>query len=107
MGGACTADGSGIIYIETGPVGGAPRPVDASAGTVTGYDFAGSPRTDTYDCILNSGLAASAGGQNDFCHVQVQGCQATVKCYVVAEGNTTPFDTWTVNGCVNTTGDAG
>ncbi len=37
---------------------------------------------------------------NDFCHVSVNSCLATVNCYIVAAGNTTPFDTWTVNGCV-------
>jgi hypothetical protein len=39
------------------------------------------------------------GLENTFCHVRVDGCQATVNCYLVSDGNTTPFDSWTLNGC--------
>ncbi len=99
--GACTADGSGIVYVETGAIGGQPRAVDITTKTVTGTDAEGNPRTDTYDCIVGRDLMQSSGASlnNDFCHVQVNGCVATVNCYVVSDGNHTPFDTWTVNGC--------
>ena len=57
------------------------------------------PGSDTYNCTVGGDLKAAHGSDNDFCHVRVDGCQATVNCYVVADGNATPFDTWTVNGC--------
>jgi hypothetical protein len=42
---------------------------------------------------------ASMGLASDFCHVRVDGCQAAVNCYLVGEGNTTPFDSFTLSGC--------
>ena len=99
-GGKCTADGTGIIFVETGALGGLPRAVDATDDfTASGMDAEGNPRTDAYNCLVGGDLKASHGSDRDFCHVRVDGCQATVNCYVVADGNTTPFDTWTVNGC--------
>ena len=106
-GGKCTGDNSGIIFVETGAVGGLPRAVDITTDvTVTGNDAAGNARSDTYNCTVGQDLVASHGSDNDFCHVRVDGCVATVDCYVVAAGNTAPFDTWTVNGCACAGGDA-
>jgi hypothetical protein len=76
-----------------------PRDIDVTTATVKGTDAAGAERSDSYDCLVGQGLAAARGSLNDFCHVRVEGCAATVNCYAVDEGNTTPFDTWTVQGC--------
>ncbi len=109
LGGNCTPDDTGIIFVETGAVGGDPRALNETTQTVTGQDAAGNPRSDTYNCTVGQDLRASHGLDNDFCHVQVNGCVATVKCYLVGDGNDTPFDTWTVNGCACASGgsDAG
>jgi hypothetical protein len=98
--GQCTSDDTGIVYVETGTLGGAPRALDTTDASVTGIDSGGIGRTDTYDCVIGRGLRASRGMTHDFCHVRVDGCQATVNCYEVSEDNVSPFDTWTVNGCV-------
>ncbi|MFC1642131.1 hypothetical protein ACFL5O_05505 [Myxococcota bacterium] len=98
-GGVCTADGTGVVFVETGPLGGQAREADVTTATIAGTDAAGNARSDTYNCLVGQDLMAAGGSQNDFCHVRVDGCQATVACYLVREGNTTPFDTWTVNGC--------
>ncbi len=99
-GGNCTSDGTGIVFVETGAVGGDSRPIEVtSATTVVGTDAAGNARTDTYYCALGQDLVASSELHNDFCHVTVASCLATVNCYFVADGNTAPFDTFTVNGC--------
>ena len=99
--GACTSDGTGIVFVETGAIGGEPRVVDVTTNTVSLTDADGGVRTETYNCIVGQDLVQSSGSNlnNDFCHVQVDGCVATVNCYVVSDGNTTPFDTWSVNGC--------
>jgi hypothetical protein len=98
--GSCGADGTGVVFVETGTVGALARPVDVTTTrSVTGVGAAGQARTDTYDCVVGQDLVAANSSQNDFCHVRVEGCQATVKCYAVADGNMTPFDTWTVSGC--------
>ncbi len=98
--GKCTTDGTGVVFVETGAVGGASRDIEVTTPTVvTGTDAAGNPRSDTYDCALGQSLVALDVLHNDFCHVTVDGCQATVSCYDVVDGNMTPFDTWTVNGC--------
>ncbi len=102
-GGVCTNDGTGVVFVETGAIGGQPRPVDVTTTrTVDGIDAAGNPRSDAYGCVVGQDLMASNGSTsfNDFCHVRVDGCLATVECYEVSEGNATPFDTWTVNGCL-------
>jgi hypothetical protein len=57
----------------------------------------GVARTDSYNCTSN--LMASKANTNTFCYVNVNGCQATISCYAVQAGNTTPFDTWTINHC--------
>lgn len=98
---SCVDDGTGVVFVETGPIGGNPREVDGTTITAIGTDAAGNTRSDPYECVIGHDLMASSGGQNDFCHVGVDGCQAIVNCYVVAEGNTAAFDSWTVNGCRN------
>ena len=94
--GTCTSDGSGIVQVESGPVGTPPRAVNVTSRTFTGTDSAGAARTDTYNCTTN--LRAS-GSANDFCYVKIAGCTASFSCYVVGAGNTTPFDSWTINRC--------
>ena len=107
-GGHCTTDGTGIIYVETGALGGSPRDIDVTTATVSGQDAAGNPRSDTYDCVVGQDLVAAHGLENDFCHVRVSGCTAKVDCYVVADGNATPFDSWSVDGCAcSSDADAG
>jgi len=95
--GGCVGDTAGIVYVETGPVGGVVRDVDVSSGTVTGRDASGTARTDSYDCTLGKQLRAKAGMQNDFCHVSVRGCTADVDCYAI--DSETPFDSFSVEGC--------
>jgi len=94
---SCVTDGSGTVQVELGSVAGTPRSVSISKASVSGTDSTGATRTDSYNCTSN--LAASRGSANTFCHVGVQGCQATLRCYTVAAGNTTPFDTLTINHC--------
>lgn len=96
--GACSDDG-GVVYVETGPLGGEPRALDVTAATVSGMDAAGNDRSDTYHCSVGDDLMAAQDLVNDFCHVRVDGCTATFNCYEVAEGNSTPFDSWSVSGC--------
>jgi len=72
-GGHCAA--GGVVYLDTGTVAAPPRDVFATlSGTVVG-----TTRTDDYDCreILESSL----GLANQFCHLRIQGCQATTRCY--------------------------
>jgi hypothetical protein len=99
IGGQCTSDGTGVVFVETGAIGGALRPIAATTAPVVGTDAAGNARTDTYNCSVGQDMLATRELHNDFCHVSVNGCQATVNCYDVVDGNTTPFDTWTVSGC--------
>ncbi len=99
IGGQCTSDGTGVVFVETGAVGGALRPIAATTAPVVGTDSAGNARTDTYNCSVGLDMMKTSEMNNDFCHVKVDGCLATVNCYIVTDGNTTPFDTWTVNGC--------
>jgi hypothetical protein len=98
-GGPCASDGAGVVFVETGSTGAPARGGDITTWTVDGTDATGNPRSDSYNCVVGEDLEAAGGLENDFCHVRVEGCQATLECYVVAEGNTTPFDTWTLNGC--------
>lgn len=95
--GTCVADGSGTIQVELGSASGTPRSVNVANASVSGTDSTGAARTDNYNCTTN--LAASRGSANSFCHVGVNGCQATLRCYTVGAGNTTPFDTLTINHC--------
>ncbi len=96
--GNCVTDNAGIVFVETGSVGGIPRQVDVTEGTNAGTDADGNARTDAYDCILGQQLRAAHSTQNTFCHVSVNGCDATVQCFAVGD-NDTPLDTFTVSGC--------
>jgi predicted phosphodiesterase len=96
-GARCTADGTGTVHVSTGSLGGKVRYNNAYIATVDGTDATGTKRSDEFDCV-NSIVAAQDCG-HDFCHVRVDGCRATVSCYMVEEGNTTPFDTWTIDHC--------
>lgn len=88
-----------MVFVETGSTGAPARGGDITTWTVDGTDVTGNPRSDSYNCVVGDNLEAAGGLGNDFCHVRVEGCQATLECYVVGDGNTTPFDTWTLNGC--------
>jgi len=96
-GATCTNDNTGTVQVETGTVGGMLRELDVPGATVTGTDSTGTTRADTYSCTTN--VLASRGSVNDFCYVQISACRATISCYVVGSGNTTPFDTWQIDHC--------
>jgi hypothetical protein len=94
---ACTNDGTGTVQVETGAVGSSlTYAIDVTSATITGKDYLGNTRSDVYSC---SGIPASLGNTNTFCYVRVEDCLATVSCYVVAAGNTAPFDTWQIDHC--------
>lgn len=96
----CTGTSSGTVQVEVGTVGATDarlRSLRTSAQSVTGYDASGVSSTASYTCSSAGGYAATLGSQRTFCYVNVRGCWANVKCYLV--GNTTPFDSWTLNHC--------
>jgi hypothetical protein len=97
----CTNDGTGIVQLEIGSLGSAgPRAPSITTNTVTGTDAAGSPRTDTYNCNAPGNIEHKETlPVNDFCHVKVVGCKATVDCYTVGALNTTPFDSFVIDHC--------
>jgi hypothetical protein len=93
LGGHCAA--GGVVYLDTGTVAAPPRDVwPTLSGTVVG-----TTRTDNYDCreILQSYL----GLYNQFCHLRIQGCAATVRCYTfdAPETGAEAFDTWVLDRC--------
>lgn len=96
--GACVADNAGIVFVETGPIGGTPREVDVTSNAVSGTDANGNTWVDSYDCIIGQQLLAAVSDQNEFCQVSVNGCVATVRCFLVGDDDT-PFDSFTVDGC--------
>jgi hypothetical protein len=98
-GGKCVDDGTGVVFLETGALGGVARDIDVESATVTGTDAAGSARTDAYDCMTGKGLAGALGLQNTFCHAEVNGCALAFDCYVVDDGTRVPFDSWTISRC--------
>ncbi|HEY5959611.1 MAG TPA: metallophosphoesterase, partial [Polyangiaceae bacterium] len=96
----CTGTASGTVQVEVGSVGTADarlRALRTTAQSVTGYDASGVSSTISYACSAAGGYVTTLDAQRTFCYVNVRGCWANVKCYRV--GNTTPFDSWTLNHC--------
>ncbi len=99
--GACQSDGKGVVYQQLGPVAANNfRSFDMPNASVSGSDAAGKPRTDSYSCSGAGGiLTTSKTNINDFCLLRVEGCRIIGSSYEVRTGNTTPFETWEVDGC--------
>ena len=96
----CTGTTSGTVQVEVGTVGATEarlRALKTTAQSVTGYDANGVSSTTNYACNTAGGYAATLGSQRTFCYVNVRGCWANVNCYQV--GNSSPFDSWTLNHC--------
>jgi hypothetical protein len=85
----------GVTYLEAGTAAAPPRIVEATLiSTVTN-----GVRTDEYDC--SQILESYRGEWHHFCHVAVEDCRLTIRCYghdcsLTGEG---PWDTMVVDRC--------
>ena len=93
IGGSCRE--GGVIYLNSSA--GAVDPRDVQKNRTDRVSYKG--RVDNYDCsdILDN----SQGNWNHFCHVEINDCQLTLKCYDHdrGTGNSAPLDTMTLDGC--------
>jgi hypothetical protein len=98
--GACSP-ADGVTYVNLGPLGATNyRSADLAEGEVEGNDADGLPRTDRYRCSgTNKILVASKSGINDFCRVQVDGCNVVGNCFPVGAATSEPFDSWQIATC--------
>ena len=95
--GTCTGNASGVVFVQTGALGGTPRDIDMTTGTVTGTNALGEARTDSYTCSPGS---SPPNPLNDFCHVGIDECKIVLNCYRLGDASDTPFDSWTMDNCL-------